>query len=123
MSDELSTRTRAALEEVGLLLESVLGRIDELTARVDALTAELTAPSAPPSSPPPAAPTPAPVPDPEDAPRVLAVELAVGGATRADVDARLRERFGVTSTTDLLDDVFGEGTPAGARLPWSGRST
>lgn len=91
-------------EQVRVMVETVRARLDELTERIDALTAQLR-PSAPAA--------------PDDAPRLLAVELAVVGATRADVDARLREHFGLRSTTELLDAVFGVGSPPGARLPWA----
>lgn len=118
----------ALAEQVRVTVETVRARVDELTARIDALTAQLVAQSAaPPPLPPPARPVPEPLPpplpptpDPDDAPRLLAVELAVAGATRADVDARLRERFGVSSTALLLDEVFGVGSSPGARLPWGG---
>lgn len=103
-------------EQVRLTVEAVRARLDELAATVDALARRLDAPPPPaPAPPPPPLP---PTPDPDDAPRLLAVELAVGGATRADVDARLRERFGVTSTVGLLDEVFGVGSSPSARLPW-----
>jgi hypothetical protein len=103
----------ALAEQVRLTVETVRTRMDELTARVDALAAQLGAPAAPqPPSP--------PTPGADDAPRLLAVELAVAGATRADVDARLRERFGVSSTAELLDEVFGVGSAPSARLPWGG---
>jgi hypothetical protein len=95
-------------EQVRVAVETVRARLEELTARIDALTAQL-GPSAPPAP---------PVSD--DAPRLLAVELAVTGATRADVDARLRERFALRSTTELLDAVFGVGSSPGSRLPWGG---
>jgi hypothetical protein len=101
----------ALAEQVRLTIETVRTRMDELTARVDALAAQLATPPAP---------SPPPTPGADDAPRLLAVELAVAGATRADVDARLRERFGVSSTAELLDEVFGVGSAPSARLPWGG---
>jgi hypothetical protein len=42
-----------------------------------------------------------------DAARLLAIEMAVSGHTRKEVDAHLREAFRVTETAQLLDDVFG----------------
>jgi hypothetical protein len=110
----------ALAESVRVALESVRGRLDELSARVDALALQLQQqPPAPRVVEPPPPPRP-PTPDPEDAPRLLAVELAVAGATRADVDAALRTRFGVSSTAELLDQVFGVGSSPGAHLPWGG---
>jgi hypothetical protein len=108
---------------VRLTIETVRTRMDELSARVDALAAQQAAQAAPagaPLAPLPRPPRPA---DPDDAPRLLAVELAVAGATRADVDAHLRERFGVSSTAELLDEVFGVGSSPSARLPWGGGSS
>lgn len=110
----------ALAEQVRLTVETVRIRLDELTARVDALAAQQAAPAGAPLAPLPRPPRPA---DPDDAPRLLAVELAVAGATRADVDARLRERFGVSSTAELLDEVFGVGSSPSARLPWGGGSS
>jgi hypothetical protein len=108
VTDEPPPAEVAALaEQVRATMEAVRARLDELTARVDALVAQLAQqPSA------------ASAPAAHDAPRLLAIELAVAGATRADVDAELRRRFGVVSTGPLLDEVFGVGSAPGARLPW-----
>jgi hypothetical protein len=101
----------ALAEQVRLAMDALRARLDELTAQVDGLALQLQRQQRRPP-PPPA--------DPDDAVRVLAIELAVGGATRATVDAALRERFGVTSTTQLLDQVFGAGSSPNAHLPWGG---
>jgi hypothetical protein len=55
-----------------------------------------------------------------DAARLLAIEMAVSGHTRQEVDAHLREAFRVTDTAQLLDDVFGRegGEP---RTGWTSR--
>jgi hypothetical protein len=37
-----------------------------------------------------------------------------------EVDRRLRDELGMRETRVLLDDVFGEGSAPGARLPWDG---
>jgi len=120
-ADDVTDEQLAALaEQVRVTVEAVRRRIAELDARVDALAAQLaqaSAQAAAQPSPPSAPATPA-----DDAPRLLAVELAVAGATRADVDARLRQRFGLSSTVELLDEVFGVGSAPSARLPWSGGS-
>ncbi len=116
----------ALAEQVRLIVEAMRARMQELEARVDTLAAELARRQAAAAAPPPGMPPrvveppppPLPAPGPDDQPRLLAVELAVAGATRADVDARLRERFGVTSTALLLDEVFGIGSAPGARLAW-----
>lgn len=44
--------------------------------------------------------------------------MAVGGATRAEVSERLRERFGLESPGELLDGVFGPDTEGSSRLRW-----
>jgi len=50
--------------------------------------------------------------------RLLAIEMAVGGATRAQVAERLHERYGLTDPREILDDVFGGGTAGSSTLPW-----
>jgi hypothetical protein len=66
-----------------------------------------------------APPPPRPAADPAAA-QLLAVEMAVSGATRMEVDRRLRDEHGLRETRVLLDEVFGEGSAPGARLPWDG---
>lgn len=58
------------------------------------------------------APTPEPEPaataePPSDAARLVAVEMALAGSSRDDVDRHLRSAYDVADTGDLLDDVFG----------------
>jgi len=50
--------------------------------------------------------------------RLVAIEMAVGGSSRAEVEAHLRERIGVADPAPLLDDVFGAASTAGSRLAW-----
>lgn len=45
-----------------------------------------------------------------EAARLVAVEMAVAGRTRTEVDAHLRDAFRLNDIRDLLDDVFGAGT-------------
>jgi hypothetical protein len=92
--------------------------------------------SVPPSQPPPPAP---PAPDAQPAPfagetapeqepaeppegqasaRVVAIQMAVAGASRGEVHAALRERFGIAETDPILDDVFGESTDESSRMSW-----
>jgi hypothetical protein len=66
----------------------------------------------------PAQPAPAPTGEITNAARLVAIEMAVGGAPRADVDEHLRSRFGVEDTAPLLDDVFGAESHAASRLAW-----
>jgi hypothetical protein len=44
---------------------------------------------------------------PSDAARLVAVEMALAGSSRDDVDRHLRSAYNVGATGDLLDDVFG----------------
>jgi hypothetical protein len=53
-----------------------------------------------------------------NAARLVAIEMAVGGASRADVEQHLVARFAVGDPTPLLDDVFGAESHAGSRLAW-----
>jgi len=50
--------------------------------------------------------------------RLVAIEMAVGGSSRAEVEQHLRERLGVGEPEPLLDDVFGVASHAGSRLAW-----
>jgi hypothetical protein len=50
--------------------------------------------------------------------RLVAIEMAVGGSSRAEVDEHLRTRLGVADPDPLLDDVFGVASHAGSRLAW-----
>lgn len=57
-----------------------------------------------------------------DAARLVTVELAVAGRSRVEAERHLREAFGLTDPTGLLDDVYGsEPTREGIR-PASGLS-
>jgi len=50
--------------------------------------------------------------------RLVAIEMAVGGSSRAEVERHLREQLGVAEPDPLLDDVFGAASTAGSRLAW-----
>ncbi|MBB4662566.1 hypothetical protein [Conexibacter arvalis] len=63
------------------------------------------------------------VPDPpavesSNAARLVAIEMAVGGASRAEVERHLRDDVGVADPAALLDDVFGAESHASSRLAW-----
>lgn len=53
-----------------------------------------------------------------NAARLVAIEMAVGGSSRAEVAAHLLQQFGVADATPLLDDVFGAESHATSRLAW-----
>lgn len=50
--------------------------------------------------------------------RLVAIEMAVGGSSRAEVEEHLRAQLGVAEPEPLLDDVFGIASHAGSRLAW-----
>ena len=50
-----------------------------------------------------------------DGSRLVALQMAVAGSTRAEVGAHLEVTFGLSDPDAILDDVFGEGTPSEAR--------
>jgi hypothetical protein len=50
--------------------------------------------------------------------RLVAIEMAVGGSSRSEVEEHLRDRLGVAEPEPLLDDVFGAASHAGSRLAW-----
>jgi hypothetical protein len=50
--------------------------------------------------------------------RLVAIEMAVGGSSRAEVERHLRGELGVEDPAPLLDDVFGAASTAGSRLAW-----
>jgi hypothetical protein len=53
--------------------------------------------------------------------RLVAIEMAVAGRTRAEVDRHLRDSFRIKDTADLLDDVFGgERGEDASRPSWGG---
>lgn len=54
-----------------------------------------------------------------DAARLVAIEMAVDGRTRSDVEEHLREQFAIGGIESLLDDVFGEARGS-TRAKWRG---
>lgn len=50
--------------------------------------------------------------------RLVAIEMAVGGSSRAEVEEHLRTDLDVAEPQPLLDDVFGAASHAGSRLAW-----
>lgn len=116
--------------EAGELAVAALGQVRDLCAAVDAVVHALREAEPDPAvpEPEPLAPTSLPAsaprvdsgspdpPDPPVAPRFVAIEMAVGGASRADVDRHLRARFDLTDTGPVLDGVFGPDTGGSARL-------
>ena len=89
-----AARLLTVVEAVAARADEARRRLDELTARLDELEA-------------------GPLParhasvDPADPLRLAAIELAVGGADRAQTAARLTDRFPGAELDAVLDDVFG----------------
>jgi hypothetical protein len=51
--------------------------------------------------------------------RMVAVQMATTGATRAAVREHLKSWLGVADTAAILDEVFGAGTGEDAQVPWT----
>lgn len=56
--------------------------------------------------------------DDELAARLVALQMAVAGANRGDVEAHLARNFSLEDTATVLDDVFGRGTDSDKRVTW-----
>ncbi|HEX8075585.1 MAG TPA: hypothetical protein VF545_11455 [Thermoleophilaceae bacterium] len=50
--------------------------------------------------------------------RLVALQMAVAGGNRGEVEAHLMRTFDLTDARSILDDVFGQGTDAGKRVAW-----
>jgi hypothetical protein len=53
-----------------------------------------------------------------DAGRLRAIQMAVAGSTRGEVEIHLHERFQIEDVGAILDDVFGEGSGGDTRMSW-----
>ena len=53
--------------------------------------------------------------------RLVALQMAVAGGSRGDVESHLRATFGIADSSHILDDVFGRGTSADKRVAWPER--
>jgi hypothetical protein len=72
--------------------------------------AQAQAPKAPVSQPPPPAhPIGSAEGAPSDGARLLAAQMAVAGSSRQDIEARLREEFGIQDASPILDGILGPG--------------
>jgi hypothetical protein len=93
-------RVRALAEEALDRADAARRELDELLAAVERLRAELAGPAVPREEEPrPAASL--------DAARLAAIEMAVAGRTREQVERHLRDAYRGPDTAELLDDVFG----------------
>jgi len=69
----------------------------------------------PPSGLPPASPAAAP----NETARLVAIEMAVGGASRREVQDRLVGEFGISDVRELLDSVYGPGSSPSSAMRWT----
>jgi hypothetical protein len=50
--------------------------------------------------------------------RLVALQMAVAGGNRGEVEVHLRRTFDLEDPSSILDDVFGQGTDADKRVAW-----
>ena len=50
--------------------------------------------------------------------RLVALQMAVAGGNRGEVEAHLMRTFALVDASTILDDVFGQGTDPGKRVAW-----
>jgi hypothetical protein len=50
--------------------------------------------------------------------RLVALQMAVAGGNRSEVEGHLRRAFDLDSPRTILDDIFGEGTGPDSRVAW-----
>jgi hypothetical protein len=119
-AEEHATGLRAqARTDVHALLDSIRSGMTRLSADLDQLDAKLTGSATPPAD----LPTPAPPADPpapaptadttapagsndEDAARLVALNMALNGRTRDEVEQHLSEHYELSDQASLLDEVF-----------------
>jgi len=56
-----------------------------------------------------------------DEARMIAIQMAASGATRATVRKHLQQALGVAQTSDVLDEIYGVNATEDARVPWTAR--
>jgi hypothetical protein len=95
-------RVRALADEALARVDAARGALDGLLEAVNALRGALA------QGPAPAADSRSPVPGVSlDSARLVAIEMAVAGRSRGDVERHLRVAYGGPDTPAVLDDVFG----------------
>jgi hypothetical protein len=57
--------------------------------------------------------------DRSDEARAMALQMALGGRTRGEVEQDLRTGLRLTDPAAVLDEVFGRGTGHEQRIPWA----
>jgi hypothetical protein len=51
--------------------------------------------------------------------KLIAIQMAAAGSTRAEVESHITAALGVEEPAAVLDDVFGAGSAPGATVPWA----
>ena len=57
-------------------------------------------------------------PDDQLSARLVALQMAVAGGNRGDVEVHIRQTFGIDDPSAILDDVFGPGSDSEKRVAW-----
>ena len=57
-------------------------------------------------------------PDEQLSARLVALQMAVAGGNRGEVEVHLRRTFDLPDVSSILDDVFGQGTDSDKRVAW-----
>jgi hypothetical protein len=121
----------AELRDLAGAIASTARRVEELAMRLERATHRITTPPPPAAPPPPPAPRSGPLAEAlstgprassaasELSARLVAIEMAVAGATRGEVALRLSREFFGEDAAPILDDVFGSGTAGATRMPWA----
>lgn len=110
-------RQEAASEEiaedptVGELAAEVINAGDEPVVPVELV------PEEPPREPEPE-PSSSREPDEQLSARLVALQMAVAGGKRQEVEVHLQRTFDLGDVTQILDDVFGSGEPGAERVDW-----
>ena len=115
--DDAQRRADREVADARELLRELVERATRLVRRLDAADAGPEEEPAPERHPP----RPARL-EPIEEARLMALQMAMAGRTRAEAEADLRHGLRVADPEPVLDDVFGKGTPGSQRIPWSGVS-
>lgn len=51
--------------------------------------------------------------------RLVGIQMAAAGRTRGQVREHLHNQMGLGETREILDEIFGPGSPEDARVPWT----
>jgi hypothetical protein len=109
---ELVVRIEQLERELVAVLEGARGGAERVQAGLRALEADVARVGGPPAAPaapvvtPPPAPAETALPDDAEGARLVALDMALSGSPRVEVDAYLAERYALEDRDALLDEVF-----------------